>query len=163
MQQISWIFQKPPTVLIWMTLKGSWRQKTTKMKNQKKMPIWAKLFSSLYGWKIPKWNSAQILLWNKSRTKKKYLKIPDLQALTISYVRKMILPGLCHFCLFSATFGWFLPYFPVFLPFLPVFQPFIFQFVHCGYTISFLPRFLLKEWVWSLEKIVFPILNSPKL
>ena len=30
----------------------------------------------------------------------------------------------CHFCLFSATFGWFLPYFPVFLQFLTVLQPF---------------------------------------
>ena len=30
----------------------------------------------------------------------------------------------CHFCLFSATFGLFLPYFPVFLQFLNVLQPF---------------------------------------
>ena len=33
-----------------------------------------------------------------------------------------------HFCLFSATFGWFLPYFPVFLTFLHALQPFICQF-----------------------------------
>ena len=28
-----------------------------------------------------------------------------------------------HFCLFSATFGWFLPYVPVFLPFFTILQP----------------------------------------
>ena len=54
------------------------------------------------------------------------------------------------FCLVSATFGWFLPYFPVFPPLLPVLQPFIFHFCPLAGQLG------RKAWYSSLAEHMAP-------
>ena len=50
----------------------------------------------------------------------------------------------------SATFGWFLPYFPVFPPLLPVLQPFIFHFCPLAGQLG------RKAWYSSLAEHMAP-------
>ena len=74
--QISWIFQNTPYIFNWDGFEGSCWQKIKKSKIRKFANLshpWNltffhdkifKFFSWSYGSKVPKWNSAHILLWN---------------------------------------------------------------------------------------------------
>ena len=94
MQQISWFFSKHHK-----HFKFGWFWRETKnLKNEKSetMPYWVKpeifqLFSCLYGSEVPKLKSTHILLWKEYKILKIYLKIPDLQALTLGRIKKMTL------------------------------------------------------------------------
>ena len=78
-QQISWIFGNTPNILYWNGFEGSYGQKTQNSEIRKyailsqprKLTFFVdeifQFFSYPYGSKVPKWNCAHILLWEKSK------------------------------------------------------------------------------------------------
>ena len=75
--QISWILQNTPNTLNFDDFEGSWSQKTTK--NEKSEIILSVFVVEKYQ------NESPPIFYNGKRpkTNKKYLKIPDFQALTL--------------------------------------------------------------------------------
>ena len=92
--------------------RGSPLEKLVSLAGQKRelgrteMEAWQDRYGSLAG-----------QIWELGRTEKKILAVDNLENTTFCQF-------FYHFYLFSATFGWFLPYFPVFHQFLTVLQPF---------------------------------------
>ena len=84
------------------------------MLGRTEMEAWQDRYGSLAG-----------QIWELGRTEKKILAVDNLENTTFCQFS-------CHFYLFSATFGSFLPHISVIPPFLPVFQPFICLFCQFG-------------------------------
>ena len=103
--QISWIFQNTPNIFDWNGFKGSYGQNPQKSEIRKYAILTQprnltffedesfKLFSYLYGLKVPKWNCAHILLWKKA---KNIRKTPKNTLFTAPWLRTTLLNDTVH-------------------------------------------------------------------